>query len=101
MASIFFPCSSSLRLMSSSIGLHCTTVTPVMQIPKRRSEMLSRAGRGKDESNYMTAAAVERMKRTILDLEAQRPKAVEDLSRAREMGDLSENAAYTEAKARL
>lgn len=31
----------------------------------------------------------------------QRPKAVEDLTRAREMGDLSENAAYAEAKSRL
>lgn len=71
-----------------------------MQIPKRRSEMLRRAS-GKDESNYITAAAYRRIENTVRDLQEQRPRAVEDLSRAREMGDLSENAAYTEAKGRL
>lgn len=50
----------------------------------------------------MTAEKVRRLKADLEDLErVQRPKAVEDLTKAREMGDLSENAAYTEAKARL
>ncbi|MBI4457976.1 transcription elongation factor GreA [Candidatus Uhrbacteria bacterium] len=71
-----------------------------MQVPKRKSEMDRLAGR--QEDHYMTAEKVRRLKADLEDLErVQRPKAVEDLTKAREMGDLSENAAYTEAKARL
>ncbi len=53
------------------------------------------------ESDFLTAEAVEALKKELERLTAQRPRAVEDLSRAREMGDLSENAAYHEAKGRL
>ncbi len=53
------------------------------------------------ESDYLTAEAIESLKKELERLAAQRPKAVEDLTRAREMGDLSENAAYHEAKGRL
>lgn len=75
--------------------------SPSMQVPKRKSEE-RRQPDSRSQSRYLTAAAIERLKRDLEDLERnQRPKTVEDLTRAREMGDLSENAAYTEAKARL
>ncbi len=63
--------------------------------------MFKKYGR-RDEDRHLTAAAVERLRRDLRDLEEQqRPRTVEELSRAREMGDLSENAAYQDAKARL
>lgn len=63
--------------------------------------MFKKYGR-KDDDRHLTVAAVERLRRDLRDLEErQRPQAVEDLSRARDMGDLSENAAYHEAKSRL
>lgn len=71
-----------------------------MRVPKRKAEMLSRASRQAD--HYLTPEKMGRLRADLADLEStQRPKAVEDLTRAREMGDLSENAAYSEAKARL
>jgi transcription elongation factor GreA len=72
-----------------------------MQTPKRKSEELKRSG-GRDEDHYLTADAIRKLRDEIEIIErAHRPKAVEDLTRAREMGDLSENAAYHEAKGRL
>lgn len=71
-----------------------------MQVPKRRSEGRRKHGRADDA--HVTAEALRRLRRDLDDLEkVQRPQAVEDLTRAREMGDLSENAAYAEAKGRL
>ncbi len=68
-----------------------------MQIPKRKP--------GKylgEEDHHLTFEAIERLRRDLRDLEErQRPKAVEDLHRAAEMGDRSENAAYSEARGRL
>lgn len=69
-----------------------------MQVPKRKSE--EGRQRGPDD-NYLSQAAIDDLEAQLARLERNRPKAVEDLTRAREMGDLSENAAYTEAKARL
>jgi len=72
-----------------------------MQLPKRKSEEHRKYGR-RDDDRYLTAAAIQKLRRELENLERlQRPKALEDLTRAREMGDLSENAAYHEAKARL
>lgn len=57
---------------------------------------------GRRDDDHLTVSAMRRLARDLHDLEkVQRPKAVEDLIRAREMGDLSENAAYSEAKGRL
>jgi transcription elongation factor GreA len=71
-----------------------------MRVPNRKSEELHRAGRQTDD--YLTRERLESLRRTLADLQGrQRPQAVEDLARAREMGDLSENAAYSEAKGRL
>lgn len=50
----------------------------------------------------MTPAAIERMKRELDRLiREDRPKAVKEAQRTAEMGDFSENAAYSEAKYQL
>ncbi len=54
------------------------------------------------DSHYVTAEKLERMKRTLYELEVlERPKIVEDVARSRALGDLSENAEYQDAKARM
>jgi len=71
-----------------------------MQIPKRASQVLHASKRHEDR--HMSAEAAERIKKTIDDLERhQRPQAVQDVSTAVQKGDLSENAEYHEARARL
>lgn len=70
--------------------------TTHMQVPKRRGQGIRKYG---DRDDHLTAAALERLRRTLERIEREeRPKAVEELSRTREMGDLSENAGYQEAK---
>lgn len=70
-----------------------------MQIPTRRAQKIPRDDGG---PVHLTQEAIERIKRTIHDLEKkQRPQAVEDVSRTVALGDLSENAEYQEAKFRL
>ena len=54
-----------------------------------------------EENLYLTAEGIERLKRTLKELESQRPKIVEDLTFAISLGDLSENAEYQDAKHRL
>lgn len=72
-----------------------------MQIPRRRSEQHQKYQRPSDVDAYLSAAAIARLKDELARLEKERPKAAEDVSRLKEMGDLSENAAYTEAKFQL
>jgi len=70
-----------------------------MQVPKRRGEEKNRQGLA-DE--YLTPEAIAEIKRDLERLEKHvLPKAVDELARTREMGDLSENAAYSEAKGRV
>ena len=55
-----------------------------------------------DQDNHITQAKFDMLKGELEDLEhVQHKKTSEELRVAREMGDLSENAAYTEAKSRL
>lgn len=71
-----------------------------MQIPKRRSQLL----KIRDDENlivYLTPHAFERLKKLLIELEIERPGVVEDLRIAVQKGDLSENAEYQDAKARL
>lgn len=71
-----------------------------MQLPKRRSQML----RKQDDigSVLLTSDAILRLKRDLDDLlKNQRPQAVADVSRYVQLGDLSENAEYQEAKSRM
>lgn len=70
-----------------------------MRLPQRKSEQNRKYGGAED--SHLTAEAVERLKEDVRRLERTRPKVVEELSAAREMGDLSENAAYQHAKGRL
>ena len=72
---------------------------PYMQIPKRRGEWRRKLG---PEDEFLTPEAIQQLKDDLERLEKKvRPPAVAELQRTREMGDLSENAAYTEAKARV
>ncbi|MBU1028671.1 transcription elongation factor GreA [Patescibacteria group bacterium] len=70
-----------------------------MQTPKRKSEQTRRYN---DDDNYLTPEKIQELKNELERLEQQiRPKVVEDLTAAREMNNLSENAAYSYAKGRL
>ncbi len=70
-----------------------------MQLPKRRSEENNKYAGEIDPQ--ITASALRDLKNDLARLEAGRPAAVAELTRTREMGDLSENAAYSQAKARV
>ncbi len=48
-----------------------------------------------------TPEGLDNLKVQIAQIQESRPAAVKELTRAREMGDLSENGLYTAAKARL
>ncbi len=72
-----------------------------MRIPTRKSETDRLALQGEPD-RFLTPEAMERMRRQIHDLETvQRPAAKLELQKAQEMGDLSENFGYQEAKRRL
>jgi transcription elongation factor GreA len=69
-----------------------------MQIPKRKSEQNKKT----DTDNFLSRKRIQELQEELEHLEKHtRPKVVEELTVAREMGDLSENAAYTQAKGRL
>ncbi len=69
-----------------------------MQIPKRRGEW-KRDLPTADE--YLTPEAIEGLKKELERIIAARPAAVSELQRTREMGDLSENFAYSVAKGKV
>ena len=70
-----------------------------MQIPKRRGEWRRNIG---PADEYLTPNAIQQLKDDLNRLEhIARPPAVLELQRTREMGDLSENAAYSEAKGKV
>lgn len=72
-----------------------------MQVPRRRAEQ-HRKFQSPATDAYLTAEAIARLEEQLGRLEkVERPKAAEDVARLKEMGDLSENAAYTEAKSHL
>ena len=68
-----------------------------MQVPKRKPGKYA----GGPADNNLTHTAIAKLREELARLERARPAAVEELRRTREMGDLSENAAYTAAKGRL
>ncbi|MBI4138805.1 transcription elongation factor GreA [Candidatus Uhrbacteria bacterium] len=71
-----------------------------MRLPKRRSQTLKLH---QDEGEILlTPEGLARLERELDRLNRdQRPKAVADVAEARQKGDLSENAEYQEARARL
>ncbi len=69
-----------------------------MQVPKRKPGKYAPG----PADYHLTPEAMQEMKKEIERIETHiRPKAVEELRRTREMGDLSENFAYSAAKAKL
>lgn len=70
-----------------------------MNIPKRKKEE-NRKYAFTDDC-HLTARKVEALKRDLASLERERPQVIHDLQVAIGMGDLSENAAYSDAKGRL
>lgn len=71
-----------------------------MRVPKRKGEEDQRKLK-QDEPLYLTAKGVENLKRKLERIKEEIPSVREELITAREMGDLSENAAYSIAKANL
>lgn len=71
-----------------------------MQGPMRKSEQFRKF---QDEGGpvYLTATGKEKLERALRTLQAELPQAVAEVGRTKEFGDLSENAAYQDAKARL
>jgi len=69
-----------------------------MQIPKRRGEW-KRDLPSADE--YLTPEAIDGLRTELARIQAARPAAVSELQRTREMGDLSENFAYSVAKGKV
>jgi transcription elongation factor GreA len=71
-----------------------------MRLPNRPKEEMKRALRTED--HFLTKEKIEKMRREIERLEqVERPQALIDQRTAQEMGDLSENFGYQEAKARV
>ncbi len=69
-----------------------------MQVPKRKP---GKYASGPDDY-HLTAEKIQELKSELERIETHiRPKAVEELRRTREMGDLSENFAYSAAKAKV
>ena len=69
-----------------------------MQVPHRKPGKYAAL----PSDHHLTAEAIQALQRELERIETQvRPKAVEELRRTREMGDLSENFAYSAAKAKV
>lgn len=69
-----------------------------MQVPKRKAGKYA----GGPVDYHLTPEAMQKLRDELLRIETLiRPKAVEELRRTREMGDLSENFAYSIAKAKV
>jgi len=71
-----------------------------MRLSTRKAEK-DRNNMTKDEPLYITKEGLEKLKKKLQRLKESLPQQREELQRTREMGDLSENAAYQEAKFRL
>lgn len=71
-----------------------------MQLPKRRNQF--QTSEHEDAVVYLTAEGIRRLDSQIRKLkEVDGPIAIQDVSDAVQKGDLSENAEYQEARARL
>lgn len=68
-----------------------------MQVPKRKPGKYALG----PADDHLTHAAIKKLQEELARIERTRQAAVDELRRTREMGDLSENAAYSMAKGRL
>ncbi len=72
-----------------------------MREPKRKAEEDKRL-LADEPDHHLTTAAISRFEKKLEDLKKnQRPPAIKEVQRTAEMGDFSENAAYSEAKWKL
>lgn len=67
-----------------------------MRVPTRRGE-----NKIKDDDAYLTPAGIVELKKSLERLKLAQPRAIAEVVRTQAMGDLSENAAYTDAKGKL
>ncbi|MBI2483475.1 GreA/GreB family elongation factor [Candidatus Uhrbacteria bacterium] len=88
------------ELAEYTYDIHPLIVSSSMRVPQRRSE---RDRELRERVDYhLTPDAIERLQRELADLKDRaRPKAIAEMQRTSEMGDRSDNAAYTTAKAQL
>ncbi len=71
-----------------------------MRVPMRRAQ--HQIIRDEEVAVHLTPKGLERLKRQLEELKTvDLPQAIEDVSRSVQLGDLSENAEYHEAKHRL
>ncbi len=72
-----------------------------MRLPTRKSELLKRTT-DDDGPIFMTAGGIQKLKDQLETLEKKElPEAIQDVKTTGELGDFSENAAYSEAKSRM
>lgn len=71
-----------------------------MQIPMRRGQK-DQSIDSEEGAFYLTEEGLQKLKDELARLEHAHPKVAEELFRAQQMGDLSENAEYQDAKHRL
>jgi transcription elongation factor GreA len=71
-----------------------------MRVPQRKSQQLAQTKKTQD--HHLTQEKIDRLERELARLlETDRHVAKAEVQRTQEMGDLSENAAYQEAKWKL
>jgi len=71
-----------------------------MRIPKRRGEEFRKAKKGTGPI-YLTRAGIQAIHDELRNIEKELPTVVQTVQETREMGDLSENAAYQIAKGKM
>ncbi|RMD50665.1 transcription elongation factor GreA [Candidatus Parcubacteria bacterium] len=69
-----------------------------MRLPIRKKQKLNKQDNG---PVYLTIDGIKKLKKKIATLEKQMPILRAEVARTQAMGDLSENAAYQEAKSKL
>lgn len=70
-----------------------------MRVPMRKAELFRQ--QSKSDDKYLTQRAYDRLRDKVRRLETSLPTLAAEVTRTQEMGDLSENAAYQEAKYQL
>ncbi len=71
-----------------------------MRVPKRHKEELRRS-KQRSGPIYLTKQGIEKIHREIARIKVELPNVIATVQETREMGDLSENAAYQIAKGKM
>lgn len=72
-----------------------------MRVPTRKSEQQRMHGKDTGGPVYLTEAGLQKLERTIANIEAELPFLRSEVERTAEMGDFSENEEYKDAKYKL